>query len=139
MVGIIFLTLGALNAAFALTVETCTQGSADSLYGGWLTLFLYVAGVGALNASPPSRAAFVALLPTAAIALWHSWFAVIFAYGFWVHGASACDAMQGTIKPVHPGDLMDGGEPLLVGLWCALALIFWGGTIAAIRNTNQTR
>jgi hypothetical protein len=137
MVGMILLTLGALNAALAMSVETCTQGGADALYGGWLTLFLYLSGVAALNAAPPSRAAFLALMPAAAIALWHTWFAVTFAYGFWFRGMSACFALQGGFEARNSGDWMDGGEPILVVLWCALALIFWGGTIAAFRNADE--
>jgi len=138
MGGIILLTLGALNAALAMTADTCSQGGADSLYGGWLTLFLYVAGVAALNAAPPQRAAFVALAPAAAIALWHSWFAVTFTYGFWFHNVSACDAMQGGFTFEDAGDWMDGGEPLLTLLWSSLTLLFWGGTIAAFRNADES-
>lgn len=136
MVGILLLTLGALNSALAMTVETCTQGSAGSLSGGWLTLFLYVSGAAALNAAPPSRAAFLALLPAAAIACWHTWFALTFTIGFWFRGMSACYALYGGFEPEDAGEWMDGGEPLLSILWCVLALIFWSGVIAAFRNSD---
>jgi hypothetical protein len=134
--GIILLTLGAVSAALAMTVDTCTMGGADSLHGGWLTLCLYLAGAAALNAAPPRRTAFIVLLPAALIAVWQSWFAVSFAYGFWFRDMSACFAMRGGFRPQDAGEWMDGGEPLLTALWCSLVLIFWGGTIAAFRNAD---
>jgi energy-coupling factor transporter transmembrane protein EcfT len=77
-------------------------------------------------------------MPAAAIAHWHSWFAVTFAYGFWFRGMSACFALQGGFEAKNAGDWMDGGEPILVVLWCALVVIFWGGTIAAFRNADES-
>jgi hypothetical protein len=133
MLGVVLLTLGALNAGLALTVETCTQGAADSLGGGFLTFFLYVAGAWALIGSPPPRAAFLSLLPAAAIAMWHSVFAVRFAWGYVAHDMSACYAMKGGFTPEEAGEWMDGREPMLIALWIAVSLIFWISVAAGIR------
>lgn len=137
MLGIILLTLGALNAVLALTVETCTQGSADSLYGGFLTLFLYVAGAGSLIGWPPSRWAFLGLLPAVVIALWHSVFAVRFTWGYFANNMSACYAMKGGFTSDEAGEWMDGGEPLLIALWVAVSVIFWIAVAAGIRRSFQ--
>jgi hypothetical protein len=54
MLAIILFTAGAVVAALALTAETCTQGGADSLYAGFLTLPLYlVAGASAADSLRP--------------------------------------------------------------------------------------
>ena len=135
MVGIILLTLGALNAVLALSVETCTQGAADSLYGGFLTLFLYVAGAVALVGWPPWRWAWLALVPAAGIAVWHSLFAVRFALGYSAYGMSACYAMNGGFTPDQAGEWMDGGEPMFVVLWLALSAIFWIAVGGGIRRS----
>jgi len=139
MIGIILLTVGALNAALAMTVETCTMGAADSLYGGWLTFILYLLGAGFLRASPPAPWMFVLLIPAACIALWQSWFAITFAYGFWAENMSACAALDGNFSAAFAAENMDGGEPLLTALWAALSLIFWFGVGSAFGRAWQER
>lgn len=137
MLGIILLTLGALNAAVALTVGTCTQGSADSLYGGVITLILYVAGAGSLIGWPPSRWTFLSILPAAAIALWHSVFAIRFAWGYFANNMSACYAMKGGFTSDEAGEWMDGGEPMLIVLWVAVSVVFWIAVATGIRRSFQ--
>ena len=125
MIAIVLLSLGAISAVPALSVETCTQGDAASLYGGFLTLILYLAGLATAIASPPRPAALFALVPAAMIALWHSLFAGRFAWNYWLHDISACHAMLGEFPAGEAGEWMDGGEPLLTLLWLALSLLFW--------------
>ena len=109
----------------ALTIETCTQGGADSLRFGVATLILYAAGGAMLALRPPRPIYFLALLPAAALAAWHSRFALRFAWGYWLGGVSACDAMAGRFAP-GAGDFQpDGGEPWLTILWLLLSLLFW--------------
>jgi hypothetical protein len=135
MLAVLLLTFGAVNAALALTVETCTQGGADSLYAGVLTLVLYLAGAAALAAWPPPRWTAPALLPAAAVAVRHSLFAARFAWGYAVRGMSACYALEGGFTPDRAGEWMDGGEPLLAALWIALSLVFWIAFALALRRT----
>lgn len=139
MAALLLLTLGALNAALALTVETCTQGGADSLYMGFATLFLYLAGLAALLSRPASTAAAAALLPAAFLAVLHSLFAVRFAWGYAARGMSACYALQGGFTADKAGDWMDGGEPLLAALWIALSLLFWAAAGVAAASFFRGR
>lgn len=125
MIALVLLSLGAIGAALALSVETCTQGDAGSLYGGFLTLFLYLAGLAAVIVAPPRPTALVALIPAALVAFWHSLFAVRFAWNYWLHNMSACHAMLGEFPAGEAGEWMDGGEPLLTFLWLFLSLLFW--------------
>ena len=67
----------------------------------------------------------VALLPAVAIALWHSVFALRFAWGYLVHDISACDALVGNFAPQSRGYEMDGSETALALLWCSLSGMFW--------------
>lgn len=127
----VFLSVGAVNAALAMTIETCTQGSADSLQGGFITLIFYMAGVACLAISRPSRLMFVALAPAMAVAAWHTFFAMRFATGYFFEGMSACFAMKGGFTPEEAGEWMDGREPLLIALWVSLSLLFWGGVVAS--------
>lgn len=133
MIGIALLTLGALNAVLALSIETCTQGDAGSLHGGWLTLFLYFGGLLGLVTNAPRRWTLVALLPAAIIAVWHSIFAMQFAWGYWVQGMSACFAMNGHFTPEDAGEWMDGSEPLLTVLWLILSTLFWAAVALAFK------
>lgn len=137
MFGIILLTFGALNAVLALSVGTCTQGSADGLYGGFLTVILYVGGLLALTARPPSRWANLCLIPAAGIAIWHSFFAAHFMWGYWAHGMSACYAIKGGFTPDEAGEWMDGGEPLLTLLWATASVTFWAATATGFRLSAQ--
>ena len=139
MIGILFLTLGAANAALAMSVETCTQGDAASLYAGFLTLFLYLLGAAALAVRPPPRATLAALLPAAGLAAWHSVFAVRFAWGYFAQDMSACFAMQGGFSPEDAGEWMDGGETLLAWLWLSLSGVFWIAAAAALWRTKPDR
>ena len=128
MDGIVLITLGALNAFLALNLGTCTQGSADELYGGgWLTLFLYIVGAALFVAKPPRRWFHLAIIPSVAIAVWHSIFAVHFALGYWMEGMSACYALKGGFTSQDAGEWMDGREPLLTVLWLLVSSVFWVG------------
>jgi len=138
VISTILLTLGALNSVLALKVGTCTQGDAGNLYGGFLTLLLYVAGFIALTIRPPSRWAWVSLLPAAAVAMWHTLFAAYFMWGYWAKGMSACYAMKGGFTADKAGEWMDGGEPLLTALWASASAVFWMAIAAAVRSRRGT-
>jgi hypothetical protein len=118
-------------------VETCTQGDAGSLYGGFITLFLYGPGLACLRLARPRAAMALALLPAMAVAAWHSAFAARFASGYYLHSMSACFAMNGGFTPADEGEWMDGGEPLLVALWVGLSLLFWSATTASFLRARR--
>ncbi|HEX9964592.1 MAG TPA: hypothetical protein VGB04_06370 [Allosphingosinicella sp.] len=138
MLAVLLLTFGAINAALALSVETCTQGGADSLYLGFLTLLLYSAGLAAVAVRPAPPTALAALVPAAAIAVWHSLFAGRFAWNYWLHEMSACHAMLGEFPLAEAGEWMDGGEPMLTALWLAIGLLFWTAFILVLRRGRQS-
>jgi hypothetical protein len=137
MLAVLLLTFGAINGAVALSVETCTQGSADSLYGGFLTLLLYLAGNAAVLVRPPPLIALAALVPAAAMALWHSLFALRFAWNYWFQDMSACHAMLGEFLPEQAGEWMDGGEPMLTVLWLMLGVLFWAAFFLVLKNGRR--
>jgi hypothetical protein len=137
IIGITLITLGALNAVLAVTAETCTQGGADSLSAGILTLVLYVFGTVALIASEPPRYALLALAPSAMIAVWHSIFAVRFFAGYWFFDISACSAMAGAFSVGNSGEWMDGDEPYYSILWLALSAAYWLGAFRAFRSSRD--
>ncbi|HEY0012334.1 MAG TPA: hypothetical protein VGB79_05720 [Allosphingosinicella sp.] len=130
--GIALLTLGAALTYPALTIESCTQGGADSLRFGVVTLILYAAGGAMLAAQPPRPAHVAALLPAAALAAWHSLFALRFAWHYWRSGVSACDALAGRFAPAEGDFPPDGGEPWLTCLWLLLSLLFWLSAAAGL-------
>jgi hypothetical protein len=134
---VLLLSLGAAGAALAMTVETCTQGGADSLYGGFVALVLYLAGIACLTVASPALPTFVALLPAMAVAAWHGWFALRFAAGYIFQGMSACHAMNGGFSPDQAGEWRDGGEPLLIALWIGLSLLFWSGIVAVLVRARR--
>ena len=137
MIGVILFTLGGLNAVMAINVGTCTQGGADSLYGGFVTLFLYMAGLAFFLGRPPTLPALLSLIPAVAIAVWHSLFAMRFAWGYWARDVSACYAMTGGFTPDEAGEWMDGGEPLLTLLWAGLSLLCWGSAAIAAAGVRR--
>lgn len=132
-VAVLCLTFGALNAALAITVGTCTQGDAGELLGGWITLLLYLVGTAALLVARRKWICVVLLAPAAAIALVHSWFAIRLTYSYLVHGVSACFVLAGEYSPQDSGEWMDGGEPVYIALWLGLSALFWFGYLNAMR------
>jgi len=125
IVAIVLLSLGGLNAVFAIEAGTCTQGDAGNLYGGLITVVLYMAGGLILAFNPIQWRQAIALLPAAAIALWHSVFALRFALGYLADKISACDALVGDFTAQSRGYEMDGSEAALAVLWLGLSSIFW--------------
>jgi hypothetical protein len=122
--GAFLLLLGGLNSVLAANIDTCTGGSAGSLYGGILTLILYFFGLIAVRVRPPG-ASIVLLVPACVIAIWHSIFAVRFAIAWWVHNVPACGVMAGHFSRQADQFAVDGGENFLVILWLLLSLVFW--------------
>ncbi len=125
--GGLLIIAGAANAVLALTVDTCTQGSADSLYGYIITLPLYLLGFG-LTAAKPQAGHLALPVLLSPLAIWHTAFAARFAYGHVRAGIGQCDAFEGRFAEAYTGPT--GGELELIGGWLAVSLIFWGGTLA---------
>ncbi|HEY0325338.1 MAG TPA: hypothetical protein VGC46_05095 [Allosphingosinicella sp.] len=132
--GTTLVALGGINAALALTVETCTQGSADSLAAVVITLPLYLVGF-ALLTLRPSRSLLVALAPIAFVAAWHSWFALRLGIGHWSSGLSACEAMFGL--SAGAGWEADGREPWFIAGWSAASILFWASYAALWRLASR--
>jgi hypothetical protein len=125
--GVIFFTVGAVNSWMAMNIETCTQGSADSLIGGYITLIFYIAGAISLWGAPLPKMTYISLVPAALLAISHSLFAIKFAWGFLNYDMSACFAMNGGFELSEAGEWMDGREIQFILLWLALSAIFWIG------------
>jgi hypothetical protein len=89
--------------------------------------------------SPPPRLALLALIPAAAVALWHSLFALRFAWNYWLHGMSACHAMLGSFPADEAGEWMDGNEALLTVLWMSLSVVFWIAVAIAHTRGRQVQ
>jgi multidrug transporter EmrE-like cation transporter len=128
----LLLYAGALNAWAALTIETCTMGAADSLFGGILTVGLNLVGFRLLG-SRQHPAAFIAtaILPAIA-AVFYTTFAVKFGIGHFGSGVTACHALTGARYEA------DGREPLQVIIWIAASLSFWFGLALAIGRSIPT-
>ncbi len=126
-VAVVLIWLGALNAILAMTVETCTGGSADSLMGGIYTLVFYMLGIAILFYRRPRRLVYISLVPPLLVAIWHTKYAVLFGVGYWLYDISACSIMP--IAFANPG--MDGREPFLTVLWGGLSLLIWVGVVGS--------
>ena len=135
VISIILFTLGALNACFAMTATTCTQGDAGILGAGALTFILYIFGTVTLIASEPKRIFLLALSPAALIAIWHSTFAVRFFIGYWFQNTSACSAID-NFSLENAGENMDGSESYYTLLWLATSLVFWIGIYRGFRASR---
>jgi hypothetical protein len=114
--GVVLIYLGAANGIFAIHLETCTMGAADSLSGGVITLVLYAVGALLLVLSRPPRFAYLALLP-AVLLIWPQVsFSVELARGVWLEGLAACAVVQGVEKFEF-----DGREAFFASLWLAVS------------------
>lgn len=115
--GIILFYLAAANAVLALNIGTCTQGDASRLWGGLISLILYV--IATLLLAQTKRPAFtlIALLPTLPVLAWQLIFTVRLATGHWIANSSACDILENT-----SGQSLDGSEPLFILIWTLLTL-----------------
>ena len=123
-VGVLLYYLAAGNLALSLTAGTCTQGDADRLWGGLLSLLLFAAAlVFILRATHPIPAA-MALLPLLPLLGWATLFTVRFLAGYWWWNATACDVLEGT----H-GHFADGREHILTLLWAVLTIVAWSGIV----------
>jgi hypothetical protein len=89
-----------------------------------------------LVARPPRAAHFLALLPAAALAAWHSLFALRFAWHYRLSDVSACDALAGRFAPGEGDFPPDGGEPWLTCLWLLLSLLFWLAAAAGLARAR---
>lgn len=133
VVAVILIWLGAANAILSMTIETCNGGSADSLMGGIYTLVFYAIGIAILIYQRPGRMAFLSLLLPLLVAIWHTYYALLFGVGYWLHGSSACSVMP----VVFPNPHMDGREPFMTVLWGGLSLLIWIGIAASFFRTPR--
>lgn len=114
--GFVFLYLAAFNSVLAFTLGTCTQGSADELLGGVISLALYLVSAVCLLFARQTRLAFLAILPPLPFIAWQIHFTFRLAYGHLVIGQSACEVIHDL-----PYEL-DGREYFFIGLWTATCL-----------------
>ena len=123
------LLLGALNAYAAWRFTTCTQASADSLYGWIITLPLYVLGLVIL----PKRGSNLALVtaigaPAIVITAFVSAWTISLATG-----SSACALITGL--PFEA----DGREGTFAAAWGVTCLVFWLGFGLALWRAWSSR
>lgn len=136
--GFLLLCAGGLNGLLAPIVDTCTQNSPDSLFGGVFTIGANILGFVLLACSASPRVLLgLSVLPGLA-ALSYTRFALWFADGYWQRGLSACSAITGD----QTWEL-SGEEPFLTSLWLIAALTFWAGLGLALfyarrRATKET-
>jgi hypothetical protein len=62
------------------------------------------------------------------VAVWHTVFAVRFAIGYLQRGIGQCDAFIGSFDEAYFE--AHGGEPILIGGWMTVSIVFWAGTLA---------
>lgn len=127
--GFAFLYLAALNGILPFNLGTCTQGSADGLLGGIISLALYLLGALCLVIARPVRWTYVAIVPPLPLFAWQLQFTVRLTYGYLFQAQSACQVMHDL--PYE----FDGREPFFIGLWWAMCLVAMVGVaIAAYRG-----
>ena len=129
--GLIYLAV--LNAALALVGGTCSQGDASRLLGGVLSLVLYLFGFAAVLSAPPSRWSWGLLVLVLPIVGYESWMSVRLLVEGDRAGGAACSVIQ------EPGNLPDGRETVLGGLWMGMTLLAWGGVFAVGYRTLRRR
>ena len=127
VIGTILVLVGAATGVLAWTVETCTGGSADSLWTGAVTLLANLLGWLLLGRRVPSKLVlFVAVLPAIA-ALSYSLSTAQLTIGYLSEGQSACALItkDETFSP-------DGREPLFIILWLLVCASFWAGLVPVV-------
>lgn len=130
--GAVLLTLAGLNALVASSADTCTQGAADSLLGGVLTLGLYVVGVTLVGFAPRRRAWWLLLLPALAGLTYQIYFSVRLFAGVMLSGMTACDVFTGA-----DSFNMDGRESFFAFLWLGTSLLASAGLIWAWKRAGR--
>jgi hypothetical protein len=118
--GFTVLMLAALNSVLARVVDTCTQNSPDSLYGGVLTIVLNVVGFLIIGGCLRLRWFLVVTAIPLAFAMHYSHFTLWFVDGYLSGTLAACDVMApgGNWEP-------SGDEPALARIWIGAMLSFW--------------
>ena len=127
VIGTILLFIGAAVGFFAWAVETCTGGSADSLWTGLIALACNSIAWLLLGRRVPSKLVlFVAVLPALA-AMSYTWSTVQLTLGFVANGQGACALITG-----DEGSSMDGRELLFIVLWWLVSASFWVGLVPVV-------
>ena len=122
VIGTILLLVGAATGVLAWTIETCTGGSADSLWTGGVTLLANLLAWLLLGRRVPSKLVlFVAVLPAIA-ALSYSVSTAQLTIGYLSDSQSAC-ALITKNEAFAP----NGREPLYITLWLLVCASFWAG------------
>jgi hypothetical protein len=132
--GVLCFYAAVANAVFASAAETCTQDSADSLYGGFLSAILYLASLTIFLTRPLPRAGWIALVP-ALLALGNQvYFSLRLFIGYYAFAASACDVITG-----DPSHGFDGREPFFATWWFGMSAFVGGGLIWSwVRTRDST-
>ena len=124
LVGASLLLLGAINAFVAWTFTTCTQGSADSLYGGALTLPLFIAAWCFLARYNEHFVKVILIWTLPAILML---FVSVQTLRL-IFGEPACLII--TALPFE----FDGRENAFKALWGGVCLLFWCGLFLSLKN-----
>ncbi|MFZ5677666.1 MAG: hypothetical protein ACOZAM_32290 [Pseudomonadota bacterium] len=124
--GFASLYLAAINGILAFTLGTCTQGSADDLLGGGLSLALYLVSIICFIFARQMHFGFLAIVPPLPFIAWQVQFTFRLSYGNLVMGKSACEVIHDL--PYE----MDGRENLFIGLWAATCLAAVGAVVMAM-------
>lgn len=129
--GIALFYVASSNAMLALNVGTCTQGDASRLWGGTLSLLLYI--VAAWCFSRTSRAGLVSLLllPTVPVLIWTTSFGLDLQLAAG-RGASACGVLEGVSS--YPAD---GRETAFATIWLLLSCLGWLGIGLALTRYGK--
>ena len=127
VIGTILLLIGSATGVLAWTIETCSGGSADSLWTGAVTLLANLLAWLLLVRRVPSKLVlFVAVLPALA-ALSYSLSTAQLTIGYLSEGQSAC-ALITKNEAFAP----DSREPLFVILWLLVCASFWAGLVPVV-------
>jgi hypothetical protein len=120
VLGTIILLVAALNSLIARTVETCTQNSPDSLYGGIITLGFNLVGFLVIGWQLRVRWLLIATVVPSIVAAQYTYFALWFAHGYMFQNLAACEVIARGGMWVPSGD-----EPAIARIWIGAALSFW--------------
>ena len=133
--GVVLLTLAAINGYLATVMETCTQGGADSLLAIFLSLPLYALGFAAIIVWPLARWAWIFLLPAFIGMAYHLVWTLRFAFYYLAERRAVCDLITGDWDGRFG---FDGREPLYLAAWTFLSVMIVAGTIWAARRTFKS-
>jgi hypothetical protein len=117
---VVLFYLASLNALLAAHVGTCNQGDASRLWGGAVSLLLYVWAAWLVARMARVGLAGLLLLPVVPALFWTTKLGARLLLAS-SHGASACSVLEGASYPV------DGNEAAYAAIWLLLSCAGWLG------------